>query len=194
MNYASSGINYRMHQGSKRFHELLQEIGDLHDRKQLDYGSAKDPFANVRASEEFGIPSWVGALVRLNDKVVRLKQFAQRGSLANESAKDSMLDIAVYALISYVLYEEEETWGPLRDRIIAYAEKPQSQGVEERAKVKRLPSDPGSNLRDKGWRELGSLRSHSTFPRQGVPCAGEDESLAQPDGDGGYEKGHDPAF
>ena len=94
------------HRGSERFHQLLQEIGDLHDRKQADYGTATDPFANVRATQRWGIPAWIGALVRLNDKVVRLQQFARRGSLYNESAMDSMLDIAVYALIAYVLYEE----------------------------------------------------------------------------------------
>lgn len=94
------------HPSSTRFHALLAQAGALHDQKQADYGSDTDPFANVRASEEWGIPSWVGALVRLNDKVQRLKAFARKGSLQNESAQDSMLDIAVYALISYVLYEE----------------------------------------------------------------------------------------
>lgn len=94
------------HRGSERFHQLLQVIGDLHDRKQADYGTAGDPFANVRATQAWGIQAWIGALVRLNDKVVRLQQFARRGSLYNESAMDSMLDIAVYALIAYVLYEE----------------------------------------------------------------------------------------
>lgn len=93
--------------GSARFHELLKEMGELHDKKQRDYGTDLDPFANVRASEEFGVASWVGALVRLNDKIVRLKQFARRGDLANESAEDSMRDIAVYALIALCLYEEE---------------------------------------------------------------------------------------
>jgi hypothetical protein len=96
-----------MHEGSKRFHALLHEIGELHDRKQEDYGSDTDPFANVRASERWGIPAWVGALVRLNDKVARLQAFARKGVLANESAEDSMLDIAVYALIAKVLYEQE---------------------------------------------------------------------------------------
>lgn len=93
--------------GSARFHELLEEIGNLHDRKQADYGTDADPFANVRASSEWGVPGWLGALIRLNDKVVRLKAYALRGSLQNESVQDSMLDIAVYALISLVLFEEE---------------------------------------------------------------------------------------
>ena len=97
-----------MPKGDPRFHALLEEIGRLHDQKQEDYGTDGDPFANVRASQEFGVAPWVGALVRLNDKVTRLKQFARKGSLANESAKDSMLDIMVYAGIAYILYEEKE--------------------------------------------------------------------------------------
>lgn len=96
------------HPNSARFHELLEEAGNLHDLKQQDYGSDSDPFANVRGSTDWGIPGWVGALVRLNDKVKRLQAFARKGELANESATDSMMDIAVYALIALVLYEEEE--------------------------------------------------------------------------------------
>jgi hypothetical protein len=92
--------------GDPRFHALLDELGRLHDKKQEDYGTDTDPFANVRASEEFGVPAWIGALIRLNDKVKRLKNFAARGVLANESAEDSFLDIAVYALIGYILYRE----------------------------------------------------------------------------------------
>lgn len=93
--------------GDPRFHAALQRIADLHDKKQEDYGAEGDPFANIRASENWGIPAWVGALVRLNDKVHRLQQFALKGELANESAVDSMEDIAVYALIAKILYQEE---------------------------------------------------------------------------------------
>lgn len=97
------------HPGSARFHELLAELGALHDKKQLDYGTAADPFANVRASVEWGMPGWIGAMVRLGDKVHRLQAFARKGRLANESAFDSLRDIAVYALIAYVLLEQDAT-------------------------------------------------------------------------------------
>ena len=93
--------------GDPRLHALLAEIGELHDRKQEDYGTDTDPFANVRQSEQWGIPAWVGAMVRLNDKIKRLQNFASKGSLANEGAEDSMMDIAVYALIALILYREE---------------------------------------------------------------------------------------
>jgi hypothetical protein len=91
---------------TQRFHAILKELGELHDRKQRDYGTDQDPLANVRASTEWGIPAWVGTLVRLNDKVRRLQAFARKGSLANESAIDSLRDIAVYAIIALILYEE----------------------------------------------------------------------------------------
>src|SRR5271165_148252 len=50
------------HPNSARFHQLLGEIGTLHDLKQVDYGRGDDPFANVRSSQEWGVAPWVGAL------------------------------------------------------------------------------------------------------------------------------------
>jgi len=98
----------RRHPLSQRFHDLLEEIGDLHDQKQRDYGVPEDPFANVRASSGFAIRPWVGAMVRANDKMKRLQKLAVTGELANESAADSFKDLAVYALIGLILYEEDD--------------------------------------------------------------------------------------
>jgi len=96
------------HPLSQRFHEILDELGELHDRKQQDYGVENDPFANVRSSEAFGIPGWVGAALRGNDKMKRIQAFALKGALANESLEDSLRDLAVYAIIALVLLEEGE--------------------------------------------------------------------------------------
>lgn len=94
------------HPSSEKFHALLKEAGDLHDAKQSDYGTGKDPFANIRASEEFGVDAWIGSIMRGNDKMARIKSFIEKGSLKNESLRDSLMDLAVYSLISLVLYEE----------------------------------------------------------------------------------------
>ena len=94
------------HPNSARFHEILEELGGLHDIKQADYGRGDDPFANIRASVEWGVLPWVGAMVRLNDKIRRLQSLILNGRLANESAEDSLRDIAVYAVIALGLYEE----------------------------------------------------------------------------------------
>jgi hypothetical protein len=96
------------HPSSARFHEILEENGELHDQKQKDYGRGDDPFANVRASTEWGMPGWVGAMVRANDKMKRLQKFARDGTLANEGVIDSFRDLAVYAIIAQVLYEQDQ--------------------------------------------------------------------------------------
>jgi hypothetical protein len=97
-----------MGQGSAEFHEELKALGTLHDKKQQDYGTDGDPFANVRAAEDFGVPAWLGCLIRMNDKMTRLKNFAKKRELANESVEDSLRDLAVYSLIALLLYREEK--------------------------------------------------------------------------------------
>lgn len=100
------------HPASKMFYERLIEAALLHAQKQRDYGKAHDPFANVRASEDFGIPGWIGTVIRANDKMKRLQKAAKQTlngeevSMANEAIRDSFLDLAVYSLIGLVLYEE----------------------------------------------------------------------------------------
>jgi hypothetical protein len=99
------------HPNSARFHEILAELGALHDRKQQDYGRGDDPFYNIRASQNWGVKPWVGAMVRLSDKIQRLQSLIANGKLANESAEDSLRDIPVYGIIALVLFEQEEKRG-----------------------------------------------------------------------------------
>ena len=97
---------FEEHGGDRRFLAKLTEIAEIHSAKQHDYGAGDDPFANLRASKDFGVEPWVGAVIRLNDKITRLKSFIAKGELKNESVADSLLDISVYALIALILYEE----------------------------------------------------------------------------------------
>ncbi len=91
---------------SERFKAILKRISDTHDKKQADYGTSEDPFANISASTEFGIEPWVGTVLRMNDKMTRIRSFIKNGTLKNESIQDSLLDICVYAAIALVKYEE----------------------------------------------------------------------------------------
>lgn len=95
-----------MSQGDPRFHALLKRLGDLHDKKQCDYGVEADPLHNLRGAEAWGVPAWVGAMIRAQDKIKRLQKFARVGRLANEPVEDSFLDLAVYALLGLILYQE----------------------------------------------------------------------------------------
>ena len=101
---SSDGVD--VHPSTQRFLDTLRLMWDTHVAKGADYGRVDDPFANVRASEDFGIPGWVGCMTRGNDKMRRLQKAAQGGTLLNEGIADSLLDLAVYSVIGYVLFME----------------------------------------------------------------------------------------
>jgi len=90
----------------QRLVAVLDELKSLAAKKQHDYGSADDPWKNIRTASEFGIPAWQGALIRGNDKMSRLKTFCTVGTLANEGVEDSLIDLANYALIALILFRE----------------------------------------------------------------------------------------
>ena len=90
----------------EKFYALLKEIKALHDSKGADYEGSGKPYANLRASEEWGVPAWVYAMLRCEEKMRRLKTYTKGSTLQHEGARDSQIDIAVLALISIVLRED----------------------------------------------------------------------------------------
>jgi hypothetical protein len=93
--------------GSLPFLELLEELRSLHMSKSQDYGSESDPLANIRQGAEFvGIEPWRGCMVRVADKVQRMKTFCRNGRLVHEGVRDTLLDLAAYSLLAVVLYDE----------------------------------------------------------------------------------------
>lgn len=96
--------------GSLAFMEVIEELRQMHLRKSQDYGSNRDPLANVRAGAELvGIEPWRGCLVRVADKIQRLRTYCHDGRLANEGVEDAMLDLASYAVIALVMFREDST-------------------------------------------------------------------------------------
>jgi len=94
--------------GHAGFRKLLDELWELHLKKEADYGLGGYSFANVRAASDFGVPAWVGAMIRANDKMSRIKSFLQNGRLNNESVEDTLLDLAAHALIALALRREDQ--------------------------------------------------------------------------------------
>lgn len=64
----------------------------LMDGKQLDYGSQ-----NISAFGEYGV------VVRMSDKMERLKNLIKKDSVNNESIEDTYKDLANYAVISLLI-------------------------------------------------------------------------------------------
>lgn len=105
----------RSHKGHPRFYEILDEMRELHDRKNADYAGKEsgDPLANFRISERFGVSAWLGCLVRLSDKFSRISVLAKRlnlgkegASVSDETIEDTLKDLANYAVLTLILFEE----------------------------------------------------------------------------------------
>jgi len=104
---AGDGILHEQRPGSLPFLELLEELRQLHMSKSQDYGSESDPLANIRQGAEFvGIEPWRGCLVRVADKVQRLRTYCKTGRLVHEGVRDTLLDLSAYSLLAIVLFDE----------------------------------------------------------------------------------------
>jgi hypothetical protein len=95
------------HPSSEAFVRLLEEMQRLHESKSADYGSEEDPLANVRSGADFvNIEPWRGCMVRIADKVQRLRTYCRTGRLVHEGVRDTLLDLSAYSLLAIVLFDE----------------------------------------------------------------------------------------
>ena len=93
--------------GSGEFLAVLDEIRELHLKKTLDYGADDDALANIRSSAEVvNVPAWAGCMIRIADKMHRIKSFFRRGRVEFDGIDDTLLDIASYSVIALVLHRE----------------------------------------------------------------------------------------
>jgi hypothetical protein len=88
------------------FAGVLAEIKALHDAKNKDYSPGDQDYRNMRAGESWGIDAWKMPLLRVEEKLARLRTYARGNTLQNESVEDSMLDIMVLAGISVILFRQ----------------------------------------------------------------------------------------
>lgn len=95
--------------GSREFLSVLDELRDLHLRKTLDYGVDEDALSNIRSSADIvNMPAWAGCVLRMMDKMHRLKAYFRRGKVEFDGLSDTFKDIACYAVIAEVLRREDQ--------------------------------------------------------------------------------------
>ena len=85
----------------KTFKDILQDMNDLHERKNHDYG---DSFS--KSFNEFGL---VSAVVRMSDKMERLKSLCKKEQMVDESIRDTLIDLACYSVMALVEINKSET-------------------------------------------------------------------------------------
>lgn len=92
-------------------HELTtSRCRDIMCAKNADYsGGSGDPYSNFRIAESFGLHPVTGILLRVTDKLQRIRAFIANGVLAvdGESVDDACDDIVNYAILMKGLLREE---------------------------------------------------------------------------------------
>lgn len=81
--------------------DLTNQLLKIYMDKNADYG---DSFS--KSYKEFGI---IAPIVRMNDKMERVKQLSKSGDrkVKDESLKDSLIDLANYALMTVIEIDSE---------------------------------------------------------------------------------------
>jgi len=94
----------------ERFHEIVKEMVELHDRKNCNY-AGNDYLSNfLMCKKHMGIPAWKGCIIRLGDKMARIMNVAKTDEIAvsDEAVVDTLIDLAVYAIVTRILYENSK--------------------------------------------------------------------------------------
>jgi len=126
----------------------MQGILDLIKRKGNDYsGGSEDVLENFKLAEKLGLAkAEVGLLLRMMDKVQRVRSFLSKGTLdvQNESAQDAVRDIIGYSLALLGLMEEKKT------PVVEVASPNTLQAISEDFVVKTGPAGATATLLPNG--------------------------------------------
>ncbi|RFA36300.1 hypothetical protein CAI16_05340 [Virgibacillus dokdonensis] len=87
-------------EGARSHESICKELNNIYKAKNADYG---DSFAE--SYQEWGI---ISAVVRMDDKMRRLKELAKHDAqVKNESIEDTLLDLANYSIMLLMELQKE---------------------------------------------------------------------------------------
>jgi hypothetical protein len=92
-----------------RFQNALDDALDIVNKKNADYASDSEPFANfIFAANLAGVSVPRGMLVRMGDKISRLRTLldGEAPKVSEERLRDTLIDLANYALIMAVWLDQ----------------------------------------------------------------------------------------
>ncbi len=96
---------------SPRYLQLLDQMRELHIQKSAGYAGKDNPdtFANFRYAKLFGVTPLKGCMIRMSDKYIRVANLMADpdNEQCGEDMRETLKDLAAYALIGICLLEEE---------------------------------------------------------------------------------------
>jgi hypothetical protein len=98
------------------FDAALIPLVEMNRRKRSDYATDGDPFTNFDTTAHFlGVPRWMAASVNVVQKLARIQALWANGRMddpKNEAVGDTVLDAAVYGIIAYAIYLQDQPQNP----------------------------------------------------------------------------------
>ena len=93
--------------------DICEQCRSIMEAKNTDYTAGGSVFANFDLAETLGIPREMGVLLRVQDKMQRLRSFIDSGTLAvkSESAEDAIMDVINYMVLLAGMLEEDRNEG-----------------------------------------------------------------------------------
>jgi hypothetical protein len=86
--------------------KIRDDMIEMHTNKDHDYAE-KEPLGNFRSSLNFNVAPWIGVLCRMGDKYNRIISVSSKNTnKVNEKLEDTLLDLSIYCLIDYILFEQ----------------------------------------------------------------------------------------
>lgn len=87
----------------------LDDLQVLIKAKNADYTNGAGPFANFEQAADFGVDPFKGLMLRVGDKMQRIKSYCSKGELqvANEGVEDALKDLIGYSLIGLAMLKEK---------------------------------------------------------------------------------------
>jgi len=92
-----------------RFEALSRENVETVRKKNSDYATDTDAFANFAAAVEVGVPVERGFLVRIMDKIHRASNLLDKEepAVTEESLSDTLRDLSTYSLLLLIYLEQK---------------------------------------------------------------------------------------
>ncbi len=148
--------------GHPGFYKLLDQMAELHSRKNHDYAGTSDPLRNLRACSRIGMDPFIGVLIRLQDKWSRLESLSTADPLvANESIEDTLLDNAVYSLLAIILRREKQQRAEVKSITPTIEKLEQDPTTAPASRITRAEQGQRGKS-DQEMREAGYIYNYST--------------------------------
>ena len=90
--------------------DTFQSCENIIKAKNADYADDDDPYSNFRTASLFGVHPTTGILLRVMDKIQRIKSYTEKGSLEvkSESFEDACDDIINYMVLCKGYHQDEQ--------------------------------------------------------------------------------------